>query len=407
MYTIKEFYGAEALQYRQLMCIMFRWKNERLKDEESFKKELIEHDANPEEGFFRMGAYADGKLYGAIEFSGHTVAFDGTECNMCGVGGVISDGNGPYKGAIKQIYYKAFEKMRENKQIFSHLYPFAENYYRQFGYDASAEFAFWDVPVERMLFPQYGKSVYFDGTEKMKADIESVYAKFRANRNLAVKKNEMQWSLFYNAREPYQGRSMYVHYNAENEADGYIDYVAITKDGTQDLEVKTLWYTTWEALKGCLSLFEKQRQYCNRVIIKLPKEADISAFIESTGGWGRKDKDVIRSIKNNGTTRVVDVEEVLKIAKIDGAGEVCIAIVGDTYAPWNNGLYTVTFGKERRVERGGKADIVMDINAFSSAILGRYSLDNLELLESVKVISNRENLKKVFYVKPIWIEDTF
>ncbi|MBR2375379.1 MAG: GNAT family N-acetyltransferase, partial [Clostridia bacterium] len=347
------------------------------------------------------------KLYGAIEFSGHTIYFDGKTCKMCGAGGVVSDPNGPYKGTIKQIFIKAFEKMRETGYIFSHLYPFAENYYRQFGYDASAEYAFWNVPVERLSVPKYGKNVYFDGSDRMRADIEKVYAQFIVNQNLAVVKNKTQWKLFYKNRVPYQDRSAYVHYNDENIPDGYMDFVAIQKDGTQDLEVKTLWYTTMAGLKGCLSFFEKQKQYCNRVIIKLPKEIDISAFIDSTGGWGRKDKDSVHSLKNNGQTRVVDVEEVLKFAKIDGEGQVCIEIVGDTYAPWNNGSYTVSFGKERVVKKGGKADIQMDINAFSSAILGRYSLENLELLESVKILSNRENLKKLFYIKPIWLEDTF
>ena len=407
MYTIKEFYGEEALAYRRLMCMMFRWSNEKLTNPEEFKKQLVEEDENQEEGFFRLGAYADGTLYAAIECSGHTIYFDGMNCKMCGVGGVVSDFNGPFKGAVKQIYQKAFEIMREKGQIFSHLYPFAENYYRQFGYDASAEYALWSVPVERLSIPQYGKNVYFDASKKMKADLESVYGLFIKNQNLAVVKNKTQWKLFYKNRIPYQGRSSYVHYADDGTPDGYIDFLAIKNDGTQDLEVKTLWYTTLQGLKGCLSVFEKQRQYCNRVIIKLPKGLDISAFIDTTGGWGRKDKDTLHSLTNNGTSRVVDVEEVLKLAKADGEGKVCIEITGDIYAPWNNGTYTVVFGKDKKVKRGGEADIQMDINAFSSAILGRYTLENLELLESVKVFSNREDLKKFFYIKPIWLEDTF
>ena len=147
MYKIKEFYGADSIEFRRLMCVMFRWKNEQLSNPEEFKKQLVEEDKNQEDGFFRMGAYANDKLYAGLECSGHAIYFDGTECKMSGVGGVVSDPNGPYKGAIKQIFSKAFEKMREQKQIFSHLYPFAENYYRQFGYDVSAEYAFWNVPI--------------------------------------------------------------------------------------------------------------------------------------------------------------------------------------------------------------------------------------------------------------------
>ena len=49
----------------------------------------------------------------------------------------------------------------------------------------------------------------------------------------------------------------------------------------------------------------------------------------------------------------------------------------------------------------------MTINSFSSAILGRYSAENITMFNDVKVNGNIDNLKKVFYNKSLWFEGQF
>ena len=138
--------------------------------------------------------------------------------------------------------------------------------------------------------------------------------------------------------------------------------------------------------------------------ITLPETVDLSPVLNNWAGWGKRN--VERTVCDTGVSRVVDVEEVLKMAKYRGEGTVCIGIYDDIYAPWNNGTFTVTFGKETTVTRGGTPDIEMTINAFSSGILGRIDAENLPMFPGVKICNDTE-LSGVFYKKPLWIEEHF
>ena len=134
-----------------------------LDDEEAYKNILIEQDNNRNSDFCRLGAFYENKLYAAIESHGFNTYFDGVPCKMSGIGGVISDFNAPFKGAMKQIYKRIFEIMSSKGQYISHLYPFEENYYRQYGYEVSCQSVTWRIPIEkfcinsnRILMPYNG-----------------------------------------------------------------------------------------------------------------------------------------------------------------------------------------------------------------------------------------------------------
>lgn len=405
-FEIREIYGADVIPYKKLACVMFRYKNEQLSDEEAYGKVLAEEDAKRREGFFRPAAFYEGKLYAGLESHGFTVNFDGHPCNMSGIGGVISDPNAPFKGAMKQIYMRSFEIMREKRQYLSHLYPFSENYYRQYGYDVTCQTATWPVPVDKFIYVKEGTLKAFDGSDEMKQDIISVYEKFSKGKNLMIFRDEMGWTSFFDHNKPYvAGISSFVHYDENGTADAYMNYVPEAQaDKPQNLVVKNLWYADYAGLRGILAHFAVQQPYCDRVILPLPETLDISPIIDSKGGWGKRRTN--RSLNNEGTSRVVDVEEILKLAAYKGEGQVCIRIYDDIYAPWNNDCFTVTFGTETTVTRGGTPDIEMKITSFSSGILGRFDLNNLMLFPDVKV-HNPEQLEKVFYKKTLWIEEHF
>ncbi len=405
-FEIKEFYGEDLIPYKKLSTVMFRSKNEQLADEEAYLETLKKQDESRGEDFVRLGAYHDGKLYAAIESYAFNTHFDGAECKMSGIGGVISDYNAPIKGAIKQIYTKAFEIMREKGQYISHLYPFEENYYRQYGYEVTCQSETWKVPAERLGIFKNGIVKPYDGTEKMKKDIVDIFNKFSKDKNLLATRNEKEWDKFFEDIKPYvTDNNTFVHYNSDNVADAYMNYgVQAQADRPQNLVVNTLWFTDFCGLRGILSYFAIQKSYCDYIIITVPETIDIAPIVDSHGGWGMRN--AIRTVHNLGTTRVVDVEEVLKMAKYKGEGKVCVKVYDDIYAPWNNDCYTVEFGKETKVTRGGNPDIEMKITSFTSAIMGRFELDNLLIFDDVK-INNFQNLDKVFYKKHLWIEGHF
>ena len=136
-YEVKEFGGKDLIPYGKLSAIMFKAKVPGLDNEEEYIKTADTTAKKRANEILRLGAFYEGKLYAAIQNWGFDGFFDGNSCKMSGIGGVISDFASPFKGAIPEIYTKAFEIMREKGQYISHLYPFDETYYRQFGYDVS------------------------------------------------------------------------------------------------------------------------------------------------------------------------------------------------------------------------------------------------------------------------------
>ena len=99
-------------------------------------------------------------------------------------------------------------------------------------------------------------------------------------------------------------------------------------------------------------------------------------------------------------------KKILLNSEYYNSGKVTIKI-NDTYCPWNNDCFTLEFGNNTIVTRGGIPDIEMDIKSFTSSILGRYDFDSCKIFPDIKVYGNEENLKKVFFPKSCFIEEHF
>ncbi len=403
---IREYYGKEVIKLKKICMPMFRSGNPDMADEEKYAQLLEQEDAAKGIDFVRWGAFDGDRLCASIQSEAFLVNLDDQQVKMSGIGAVVSDFNPPRKGLMKDLFLKGFERMRETEQILSHLYPFQANYYRQYGYEISCKHFLWKLPVEYISRNGSGKYVYYDGSDKMKQEIMDIYCSFAKKYNLSIVKSVENWEKFFKTILPYAGKYFsYLHYDGE-KADAFMRYKVVTNvERPQDLFVDSLWFTDYRALRGILSYFVSQRPYADRVLIKTPVNVDLSACNEFQGGWGKRD--TICEMVFDGTTRVVDVQKVLRAVRYRGSGKVCIRIEGDIYCPWNNGCFTVSFGSETTVVRGGTPDIVMNINAFTAMILGAVSLEDGLIFPQVEIYGKNEELEKVFYKKNHYIDVHF
>ena len=135
--------------------------------------------------------------------------------------------------------------MREKGQYISHLYPFEENYYRQYGYEISCQQVTWKIPIEKLGIYQNGAVKPYDGTEKMQDDIKKIFDAFSKDKNIMMTKNEEGWKKFFDERKPYvSGISAFVHYTDDGTPDSYMIYSIIPQDDRpQNMSVDTLWFT--------------------------------------------------------------------------------------------------------------------------------------------------------------------
>ena len=415
-WMIREFYGEDAVDYEKLTAVAFHYSNEGILREDEFKKNLIQADAQWREDvtdlyqnrFTRYGAFLDGRLVSAFKCYAFVVHFDGQRCEMGGIGGVASDPELRRTGGVSRLMRHALLEMKRKGQILSHLSPFKTSFYRKYGYEHTATAIRWTVPIA--FFPQdpYENLVRYENTEAQIQDVKRLYLEYVKKYNLSVDRSDARWKASLNRFRAYAGKTFCYFHCTDGVADGFMAYtVREYEKEPMDVNVSELWVTDACALRAFLSYLGSMSSYAKKATLILPADLDITPMLsEMQSSYGREV--VTREILSRGATRVVDVEAVLLRAAYRGAGEARIR-VSDPDCPWNNRAFHVQFkgGRATRVEECEECDVEMPIGAFSVMILGGAEIEQSAFFAGVTVHGNEENLKKIFYKKKLWIEDSF
>ena len=413
-FAIKTVTGEDLIQYHKLASWSYHTYQKEFGTEEFISRMLEGEERTCQEKSALCGnttkiegCFKGDKLVSALRIVAHVAWFDGNRCEMGGIGGVLSDPEERRTGGVKRMMKHALERMHANGQILSHLYPFETSFYRKYGYEHVSYMTQWTIPLESMKKNHFTGILRYDNSERMQKDVKRVYEAFSRQYNLAVEKKASMWKSYFEGKEPCATPFFsFLHYSGDTP-DGFFTYKAersLTEPMT--IQVMHLYYANIEALRNILAYLASMGSYAKEATLRLPSDVDISFLLQDPrAAYGRKN--VRREILYLGTSRVVDVEKVLRLAKYNGKGSVCIK-VSDPLCPWNDKCFRVVFDERCiTLEEGGTPDAQMSVNAFSALILGAFSMDDYALLEDVEVFGNEENLKKVFYKKPCWIEDSF
>ena len=404
----------DALRYSRLASIAFHSKNAGLSDENAYKEHAAQSEAKAlanktRQGNHRTrtGLFRGEQLLSTLTAHAFEVNFDGNICEMCGIGGVMSDPTTRRTGGVTRVLHHEFTAMRERGQVFSHLYPFQTSFYRKFGYEHCAFSVKWTIPIQFLPTGNCGSIQFFENTPLQQQDVRQVYAGFAARYNLAVDRSDTRWEDFFNAHAPYaSGIYAYLHYGASGP-DAFLAYRMRSPDeASTTLTVVDLYFTTAEALRQMLIFLGQFRAYASEVILSLPQDVDISNWL--TELCSAYDKcNVRREIIHRGASRVVDVEKALYLARYLGAGAANIRVL-DRDCPWNDKTFHVEFDETcRSVTEAEDWDIRLNIADFTSLILGSRDLSQACYIDGVEIHGNMENLQKIFYKKPLWIGDGF
>ena len=407
----------EALRYEELSCLAFHYREEKLADREKAEQWAKECDEkNFPRGIHknimeRVCAFQNGQIVAGMKINPYTVRFDGDDCDMAGIGAVLSDPEIRKSGTIRAIFPVAFALMREHGQYLSHLYPFSAYFYRKFGYEALTGKVTWKIPVEYLPKADNKGIVCYRGTQEQKEDIKNVYLAFMSNFNMSVVRDENGWEKYFESRVPYASDFYsYLHYDEEGKPDGFFSY-QLQYEGDTPFILSAgggFYFSTAEGLRALLAFGATYGSYASRLDLVLPREINISCLLnELTGGFGKKEIQKEQTAMS-GMSRVIDVEEILKMARYLGKGRAVIEIK-DEQCPWNQDVFRVEFdGRATSVSRTGECpDAVMGIGIFSALILGVYQFEQIRFLPQVVIYGNEENLRKIFYQKACWIEEGF
>ena len=162
--------------YWKLACAAFHSKNPGLEDEGAFLENCVKKEKAEKENptalgncLTRTGLFCEGKLLSTLTANAFEIHFDGTVCEMCGIGGVMSDPSARKTGGVTRILRQELSAMRDRGQVFSHLSPFRSSFYRKFGYVHCAFAERWTIPAQFLPEESFNIQWYENKPEEQQA----------------------------------------------------------------------------------------------------------------------------------------------------------------------------------------------------------------------------------------------
>ena len=332
--------------------------------------------------------------------------FDGHMVKMAGVGGVATLPANRRGGAIRACMELSLRDFYNEGYAFSHLYPFSTAYYRQFGFAAAGHSVSWKVKISELRgLPKAGGSVrqLLPGDDL--SPLLDIYNEMYKDVNFACARETFNRAL--DGDKPLAAKRWVFLWVDDSGVPG--GFIVATRDkdtlhcvpGFPSNDV--LLFKDTRALCGLLNFvysafianFE-DIQFC------LPDHMDLTGLLPELSGMNCKH--VL-----NGMTRVLNVEEVLRLCRCRGEGRVSIKVT-DNIIKENNDTFTINFmpGAENKVERAGAvSDIELDVGSLGALLGGCRGAESLCFMPDVTVNNKDMAYDGIFYKKPCHLLDLF
>lgn len=358
-------------------------------------EEIKKYPKTREEQYYleRWAAFEDddSSMMGFLIGFPATVRFDGKKAVCTCIGGVSSLPQYRGKGVITGCFRKHLNDSYEKGYAFSYLYPFSTVFYRQFGYELCVENVVWDIDIKTIpSFSEVKGTAVLNEQKSVRDEIKKIYEIFMQNCNLTFVREECDWNRVIWDEPAKQGKYSYIWRNEAGISKGALSFRK--EEGIMQCEA--FYYTDEEGLKGLMNHIRSFRSHFGRVRISLPKHIALQKVLPEASSAGFS-----RELYFSGMGRVIHAENVLRMARYQGSGEVSFRL-HDDYIEANNRVFHVTFenGICTAIDESKSSDIRdLDIRTFSRWILGCGSWEEIE----------DEKLKQVFYPKKNYICDGF
>lgn len=397
---IRKIKKEELLQSHKISSIAFEYR---------YDCKVDENATYPTEHSEEYGAFDDNnKLMARMEVISHKVYLDGNIVDSTGIGGVATLPEFRHNKAIRSIFELVFEDMREKKQYISQLYPFSYAYYNKFGYQTVYDrmrlrFSLNLLKDEKI--ERNNRCVLIEDNKN--ADMREVYEKYASWHNSAYNRDDKLWNIKLSDNIYSKRHYPYVYYNENGKPSGYFIFTPDNKD--HDFMIVEMCYETIDDIKGMLGFIRNfEADYRHITLSNLPAAEDFSMMFSNQ-------HDIERSSKFMCMTRIADVKKIFEIMKYPQENGSFSISVDDGFQEFNKGVYHISYkdGKATDIEQktfgSSEADIETSVTSLANLVFGSDDLCAFrhKFMNSIKINSNIETLKKVFVRKHIYMGDDF
>jgi len=354
----------------------------------------------------------NGRVLAGLEIIPYTMWFDGNKVSMYGIAGVASLPESRRLGNVRKVFEKAMKDIYEQGGVFSHLYPFSQDYYRKFGYEQAGAAKKYILPLEpARKFKTSGSAheyiakdgeIIKDEGNVIRNRLIEIYEIYAAKHNMMLSRSNHRWNEVLNVSLLGLER-VYFWKDSEQNIKSWAKF----KKNNETIDIYDIAWTDCESMLGILQFIGMFDGAAEKMSVKASPEFVAELFwnnlynIEIHTDW-------------MGMNRVVNVKRALELMKKpEENGRFTIKVIDD-FADWNNHTYLVEYGggnckvsetSPNDTEIG--ADIETSARALIQMLLGVYELEQIAQRDDVRVNGNMQKLKRLFYKKNMLLTDYF
>lgn len=373
--TIKPVTTKYLAQYDELMRYVFQ-VTKRQVEESGYEEGELERSKRPvlREAEVLGWFTAEDNLISTLSIYPCEVNIHGQIYKMGGMTGVGTYPEYAGLGLMTELIELGLNKMRENGQYISYLYPYSIPYYRNKGWEIMSDHISFELK-DTQLPHQVDVEGHIERCEVSHPAVKEIYDEFSRITHGTLIRREMEW-IEYWRWENEEERIAAIYFDTEGKAAGYLFYW-IANDV---FHIKEMVYLTQEAYHGLWNFVRAHFSMIDTLRGNIFTNEPLAFLLD--------DGQIEEKIEPYYMARIVDVRKFLELYPYDDDIRPFHFVVTDPVASWNNGIFGLEKGDTpdsvRIVNEPVGKSIELDIQTLSTLMMSYKSPSYLHKIGRLK-----------------------
>lgn len=397
-YQIKPVEQKDVQQFNELLSYVFQITDADI-EEGGYKneREMMNSKRPILEVAEVFGWFNKDQLISQIAIYPCEVNIQGTIYKMGGVTGVGTYPEYAGQGLMQELIHLALEKMRQDQQWISYLFPYNIPYYRRKG---------WEIMSDKLTFKirdtQLPKAVELPGNVERHPvdykDVLNVYENFSQKNHGALQRTAFHWDEYWRF-ENKEEHTAAIYYDGNGNPQGVLFYWI----AEEIFHVKEMFYLTNEARLGLWNFITAHFSMVYWIQGNIYKDEPIAFLLEES--------QIKEQIEPYFMARIVDVAAFLENYPFKPFKKPFHFVVSDPVADWNNGIFAVEYQDNHVKVTPGKEigdAVTLDIQTLTSLLMNYRRAHYLSVIERIHTTDEAiQTLERMIPDNPAYFSDYF